>query len=298
MTNSSASVNHKPIPYADHTVSDWRFLLACWPNGYHDSSCGGLNGGPQKIYPPRTYGGLTCYKVFANVICAAVLCSVIQSCPTLCDPMECSPPGSSVHGTFQVRIPEWVAISFSRGSSQPRDGTHFSCIAGRFFTTAKSLQLCTTLCNPIDGSPPGSTVTGTLQARTLEWVAISFSNAWKWEVKLKSLSRVWLLETPWAAAYQARPSMGFSRQEDWSGVPLPSPSLPLSHPKSRDKCAHKRGRDDVKTEAEVQWCLEAKDCPRSPEPGERHKMKSPSRATGVTNPADNFDFRLLDFWPP
>ena len=104
---------------------------------------------------------------------------VAQLCATLSDPMDCNLPGSSVHGTFQVRIPEWVAISFSRGSSQPRDGTHFSCIAGRFFTTAKSLQLCTTLCNPIDGSPPGSPAAGILQARTLEWVAISFSNARK-----------------------------------------------------------------------------------------------------------------------
>ena len=77
---------------------------------------------------------------------------------------------------------------------------------------AKSLQLCPTLCDPIDGSPPGSTVPGILQARTPEWVAISFSNAWKWKVKVKSLSRVWLLATPWTAAYQAPPSMGFSRQ--------------------------------------------------------------------------------------
>ena len=76
MTNSSASVNHKPIPYVDHTGSDGRFLLACWPNGYHDSSCGGLNHGPQKICPPRTCGcDLICCKVFANVTCAAVLCS-------------------------------------------------------------------------------------------------------------------------------------------------------------------------------------------------------------------------------
>ena len=88
---------------------------------------------------------------------------------------------------------------------------------------AKSLQLCPTLCNPIDGSPPGSPIPGILQARTLEWVAISFSNAWKWKVKVKSLSRVRLLATPWTAAYQAPPSMGFSRQEYWSGVPLPSP---------------------------------------------------------------------------
>ena len=88
---------------------------------------------------------------------------------------------------------------------------------------AKSLQSCPTLCDPIDGSPPGSPVPGTLQARTLEWVAISFSNAWKWKVKVKSLSRVRLLATPWTAAYQAPPSVGFSRQEYWSGVPLPSP---------------------------------------------------------------------------
>ena len=90
--------------------------------------------------------------------------------------------------------------------------------------TAKSLQSCPTLCDPIDGSPPGSPVPGILQARTLEWVAISFSNAWKQKVKVKSLSRVWLLVTPWTAAHQAPLSMGFSRQEYWSGVPLPSPA--------------------------------------------------------------------------
>ena len=86
--------------------------------------------------------------------------------------------------------------------------------------TAKLLQSCPTLCDPIDGSPPGFPVPGILQARTLEWVAISFSNAWKWKVKGKSLSRVQLLATPWTAAYQAPPSMGFSRQEYWSGAPL------------------------------------------------------------------------------
>ena len=80
-----------------------------------------------------------------------------------------------------------------------------------------------TLCNPIDGSPPGSTVPGILQAKTLEWVAISFSSAWKRKVKVKPLSRVRLFVTPWSAAHQAPPSMGFSRQEYWSGVPLPSP---------------------------------------------------------------------------
>ena len=82
---------------------------------------------------------------------------------------------------------------------------------------AKSLQSCPTLCDPTDGSLPGSAVPGILQARTLEWVAISFSNAWKWKVKVKSFSHVRLLVTPWTAGYQAPPSMGFSRQS-------PSPS--------------------------------------------------------------------------
>ena len=90
---------------------------------------------------------------------------------------------------------------------------------------AKSLQSCPTLCDPIDVSPPGSPAPGILQARTLEWVAISFSNAWKWKVKVKSLSHIRFLATPWTAAYQAPPSMGFSRQGYWSGVPLPSRTL-------------------------------------------------------------------------
>ena len=107
-------------------------------------------------------------------------------------------------------------------------------LAGRFFTTepaaaaaAKSLQSCPTLWNPIDGSPLGSSVPGILQARILEWVAISFSNAWKWKMKVKSLRRARLLATPWTGAYQVLASMGFSRQEYWSGVPLPSPPLSL-----------------------------------------------------------------------
>ena len=87
---------------------------------------------------------------------------------------------------------------------------------------AKSLQSCPTLCDPIDGSPRGSPDPGILQARTLEWVAISSSNAWKWNMKVKSFSCVWFLATLWTAAYQAPPSMGFSRQEYWSGLPLPS----------------------------------------------------------------------------
>ena len=95
---------------------------------------------------------------------------------------------------------------------------------GAWWAAAKSLQLCLTLCDPRDGSSPDSPVPGILQARTLEWVAISLSNAWKWKVKVKPLSRVLLLATPRTAAHQAPPSMGFSRQEYWSGLPLPSPS--------------------------------------------------------------------------
>ena len=97
---------------------------------------------------------------------------------------------------------------------------------------AKSLLSCLTLCDPIDGSPSGSAIPGILHARTLEWVAISFSNAWKWKVKVKSLSPVQPFATPWTASfffffpwtasYQAPLSMGFSRKEYWSGLPLPS----------------------------------------------------------------------------
>ena len=107
------------------------------------------------------------------------------------------------------------------GFSSPSSATYEQCWDDCY---AKSLQSCPTLCDPMDSSPPGSPVPGILQARILEWVAISFSNAWKWKVKVKSLSRVWLLVTPWTAAYQAPPSMGFSRQEYWSGVPLPPPA--------------------------------------------------------------------------
>ena len=147
---------------------------------------------------------------------------VTQLCLILCNPMDYSPwnsPGQRIQ------------LATGVGSCSLLQGifpTQVSHIAGRFFTSwtaaAKSLQLCPTLWDPIDGSPPGSAILGILQARTLEWVAISFSNAWKWKVKVKSLSRVWLLATPWTAVYQAPPPMGFSRQEYWSGVPLPSPT--------------------------------------------------------------------------
>ena len=110
-------------------------------------------------------------------------------------------------------------------------GPPYQCVSWFCFSAAaaaKSLQSCPTLCDPIDG-PPGSPIPGILQARTLEWVAISFSNAWKRKVKMKSLSHIWLLVTPWTAAHQAPPSMGFSRQEYWNGLPLPSPSVFLEN---------------------------------------------------------------------
>ena len=123
-------------------------------------------------------------------------------------------------GNFQC-APVWLTddrVRYTRlgGSSMSKQRSNHPA------APAKSLQSCLTLCDPIEGSPPGSPIPGILQATTLEWVAISFSNAWKWKVKVKSLSHVRLFATPWTAAYQAPPSTGFSRQEDWSGVPSPS----------------------------------------------------------------------------
>ena len=118
--------------------------------------------------------------------------------------------GGSTHGT-----PCWLKHWFpGRESERLLLGYNTAAAA------AKSLQSCLTLCDPIEGSPPGSPIPGMLQARTLEWVPISFSNAWKWKVKVKSLSRFWLFATPWTAAHQAPPSMGLSRQEYWSGLPF------------------------------------------------------------------------------
>ena len=111
---------------------------------------------------------------------------ITQSCPTFCDPMDYSLPGSSVPGIFQARILEWVASPFSRGSSWPRDQTHVSCI-GRWFFTAE---------------PPGKPHS---------------------VIVVQLLSYVRLFETPWTEGCQAPLSMEFSRQEYWSGLPVPSP---------------------------------------------------------------------------
>ena len=114
----------------------------------------------------------------------------------------------------QTQLSDWTELTWTN------EGCILFCPA---VAAAKSPQSCLNLCDPMGGSPPGSPVPGILQARTLEWVAVSFSNAWKWKVKVKSLSHVWLVATPWTEAYQAPPSMRFSRQEYWSGLPLPSP---------------------------------------------------------------------------
>ena len=112
---------------------------------------------------------------------------------------------------------ESISLAFLAFLGPPTFLGSWSLVAA---AAAKLLQSCLTLYDPIDRSPPGSPIPWIFQARTLEWVAISFSNVWKWKVKGKSLSHVWLLATSWTAAYQAPPSMGFSRQEYWSGVPL------------------------------------------------------------------------------
>ena len=142
--------------------------------------------------------------------------------------MNRSTPGLPVHHqlpeftqTHILRVSDDIQPSHPLSSPSPpapNPSQHQTAAA-----VAKSLQSCPTLCDPIASSPQGSPVPGILQARTLEWVAISFSNAWNWKVRLKSLSRVRLLATPWTAVYWAPLSMGFSRQEYWSGVPLPSP---------------------------------------------------------------------------
>ena len=152
---------------------------------------------------------------FINTSAATATAKLIQSCPTLCEPIDGSPSGSPIPGIIQLRTLEWVAISFSRILFK------YLLVAA----AAKLLQSCPTLCDPIDGRPPGSPVPGILQVRTLEWVAIAFSIVWKWKVKMKSLSRIRPIATPWTAVYQAPPSMGFSRQEYWSGMPSPYPRL-------------------------------------------------------------------------
>ena len=125
------------------------------------------------------------FKLYYKAIVIKSESEVAQSCPTLCNPMDCSLPGSSVQGIFQAIVLEWIAISFSSGFSLPRVRTRVACIVDRHFTVwatrevlkseSEFAQSCLTLCNSVDCSPPGPSIHGILQARILEWVAISFS---------------------------------------------------------------------------------------------------------------------------
>ena len=135
---------------------------------------------------------------------------------------------------YSFKCHSFLLISFILICDYISYGLHMDYIYKWTAAAAESLRLCPTLRDPIDGSPPGSPIPGILQARTLEWVAISFSNTWKWKVKVKSLSCVRLLATPWTAAYQAPLSVGFSRQEYWSGLPLPSPINGLQTPQKQE----------------------------------------------------------------
>ena len=164
---------------------------------------------------------------------------LLQSCSTLCEPIDCSLSDSLSVGFRRQEY--WSGLPFLSLGDLPDLGieptspaspafqvdslplSHLASLIALTATAAKSRQACPTLCDPIDGYPTGCSVPGILQARILEWVAISFSNAWKLKVKVKSFSCVWLFATPRTVAYQVPLSMGFSRQEHWSGLPLPSP---------------------------------------------------------------------------
>ena len=182
-------------------------------------------------------------------------CSTTQGCCKLC-PCDC--PSKHVGQTFLGQNvlfapPHCLPLCLSPWKQNKMfliNSRALACLplygatdqTPQYAAAAKSLQLCPTLCDPIEGSLSGSPFPGILQARTLEWVAISFSNAWKWKVKGKSLSCVRIFTTPWTAAYQAPPSMGFSRQEYWSGLPLPSLTSVLEKLNSRKSYSGFRNR--------------------------------------------------------
>ena len=140
--------------------------------------------------------------------------------PCLVVSIDTKLPCHKLHSVLTSNVLKDLSWITSAPVPKPHENPSISFLFGDAIAApaAKSLQSCATLCNPIDSSPPGSPVPGILQARTLEWVAISFSNAWKWKVKEKLLSHVRLFTIPWTSAYQAPPSMGFSRQEYWSAI--------------------------------------------------------------------------------
>ena len=143
-------------------------------------------------------------------VCVCVHAESLQSCPTLCDPTDCSPSGSSVHGILQASILEWVAMPSSTGSSAPRDQTHVSCgccMAGGLFTAEPPGETQWKAGNAIERL--GREIQETIKCRLL--------------LLLSRFSHVRLCVTLQMEAHQAPSSLGFSRQEHWSGLPFPSP---------------------------------------------------------------------------
>ena len=194
--------------------------------------------------------------VCSALLYAAVLCSVVSSSlwPPGLEPARLLCPWNFPGKDTGVSFHSFLQGIFPTQGSNPSLASTVQ--AGRFFSTDppgkpcsvllllllscfSRVRLCATPQTVAHQAPPSVGL-----AWALEWVAVSFSSAWKWKVKVKSLSCVRLLVTPWTAAYQAPPSMGFPRQEYWSGLPLPSPcSVLLSNKKepSNDTCRNLDG---------------------------------------------------------
>ena len=188
----------------------------------------------DSVWILQTLGEPETEKLFSTFFPLCVCAhSVTLSCSTLCDLMDYSWSGSSVHGIFQARILEWVAIPFTRGSSQIKDQVQdHVCVCSVCIYISSVAQSCPTLSDPMDRSLPGSSVHGIFQARVLEWGAIAFSAStwtnlrnillserWKWNHSVVSdssrshgLQPISLL-CPW----------DFPGKSTGVGVPLPSP---------------------------------------------------------------------------
>ena len=161
------------------------------------------------------YHRVPCY--LASFFFQCFIINRLRMCELTCEWLDC----------YKWKTSEWLMHSIS-GEVRKPTGFWKVVVWGGLFNSRERVQSCPTLCDPRDGSPPGSPVPGILQAGTLEWIAISFSNAWKWKVKVKSLSRVQLLATPWIAAHQA-PVHGIfqARVLEWGAVTF---SVSLSTP--------------------------------------------------------------------
>ena len=219
---ATGCVTRSPAPRALATASSHCWLVLPQETLKHSSglvSVGSLGPGAHKLlFEPSSLSFSSTYEVWFSMWFHPSF-HLAGAFPLLLDMGYFLLVGSNI--LLLMDVQQWVLIlEFSQEKMS-------ACPSAA--AAANSLQSYPTLWDPIDGSPSGSSVPGILQARVLEWVAIFFSNAWKWKVKVKSLSRVRLLATPWTVAHQAPPSMGFSRQEYWGGVPLPSLHVLLLH---------------------------------------------------------------------